>query len=218
MLLACCPVMCAAQSEWEAPVSNNATTTKVVKKVKKNEATADKAVANKEIKDWNYIREDAVPEVDGKVVFNYNCELPGKTAQQIYDLTYTALDSLAHTPNQIKSGIALINRKEHVIASRNLEWLEFSKSFVSLDRTKFGYTIIAKCTDNHLHLSIERISYTYEEERSTGFHTTAEKWITNKNAVNKKGTKLTPGMAKFRKKTIDRKDAIFKYITDFIKR
>ena len=143
--------------------------------------------------------------------------MPGKTAQEIYDLAYVALDSLAHTEEQIKSNIALINRKEHMIAARYREWLEFSKSFIALDRTEFSYTMIAKCYDNKLHLTLSRISYNYEEGRSTGLKTTAEKWISDKQAVNKKRTKLIPGTAKFRKKTIDRKNAIFKYIAKKVK-
>ena len=38
---------------------------------------------------------------------------------------------------------------------------------------------------------------------------TKEKWITDEYAVNKKHTKLYPISAKFRRKTIDRKDFIF---------
>ena len=158
-----------------------------------------------------------MPEVDGKVEFGYELDLPGLTAQQVYDKAYVALDSLAHTDNQINSCVALVNRKEHIIAARYQEWLEFSRSFISLDRTKFSYTIIATCTDNHLSLKLQRISYNYEEERQSGFKTTAEKWITDKYAVNKKRTKLTTGPAKFRRKTIDRKNDIFKYITEKVK-
>ena len=77
--------------------------------------------------------------------------------------------------------------------------------------------MIAKCYDNKLHLTLSRISYNYEEGRSTGLKTTAEKWISDKQAVNKKRTKLIPGTAKFRKKTIDRKNAIFKYIAKKVK-
>lgn len=141
----------------------------------------------------------------------------GKSAQQIYDIVYTTLDSLTAKPEQINSSIALINRKAFSIVARYQEWLEFSKSFISLDRTKMNYVIIANCSDNKLHLSLERISYAYEENRSTGLKTTAEKWITDKYAVNKKGTKLIPGSAKFRKKTIDRKDQIFKMFDDALK-
>lgn len=216
-LLACSPLMCAAQSEWEAPTT---TQNKEVKKAenapKQNKETEAKPMAQA-IKDWKYIQEGAVPEIGGKIVFTQDISLANKSAQQIYELAYAALDSITKGKNQINSSIALINRKEHSIVARYQEWLEFNKSFLSLDRTKFSYVIIANCSDNQLHLSMERLSYNYEEGRTTGLKTTAENWIADKYAVNKKRTKLTPGTAKFRKKTIDRKDELFKYIENAVK-
>lgn len=212
-LLLCCPLMCAAQSEWELPTAQkNAQEAKNDKAEKNAEKKRTADLENKSIKDWKYIQEGAVPEVNGKIMFKNDIQMPGKTAQQIYDLAYTALDSLTHTPQQINSSIALINKKEHSIVARCQEWLEFSKNFISIDRTKFNYYIMANCSDGCLHLSIERISYAYEEDRPTGFKVNAEKWISDKYGVNKKRTKLTAGSAKFRKKTIDRKNEIFRYI------
>lgn len=216
----CSPMVCAAQSEWEAPTTvqkESKATAKTPKTAKTTEASAATAAATMNIKDWEYIKEGAVPEADGKVVFAKDISVKGKSAQQIYDLAYAALDSLTKDKNQISSSIALINRKEHSIVARCQEWLEFSRSFISLDRTKFSYVIIAHCTDGNLSLSMERMSYNYEEGRSTAVRTTAEKWITDKYAVNKKRTKLVPGTAKFRKKTIDRKDEIFKNIEAAVK-
>ena len=160
-------------------------------------------------KDAKYIEKGAVPEVDGKIVFTLDEDIPGKTAQQIYDIAYAFLDSLSREKNQIRSSIALINKKEHIIAARYKEWLEFSRNFMSLDRTELNYTIIARCSDGHLAMTMERISYDYEKNRSTGFSETAENWISDKNALNKKRTKLLPISAKFRRGTIDRKDQIF---------
>lgn len=211
------PLMCMAQSEWELP---NATKTENAEKAKNETKTESKEkdanVPTAELKDWKYIQPNAVPEADGKVAFTYEIQLPNTQAEKVYEAAYIALDSLAHDKAQINSGIALINRKEHIIAGRYSEWLEFSKSFISLDRTKFNYTLIASCVDNTLRLSLERISYNYEETRSTGFKTSAEKWITDKTALNKKHTKLLKGPSKFRKKTIDRKDEIFAYVKKMV--
>lgn len=215
------PLLCAAQNEWELPTDGN--TAKEQKK-ETSDSTANSHKSSSasplltNVKDWEYIKEGAVPETDGKVVFTSDTDIPGKSAQQIYELAYAALDSLAHSESQIQSGIALVNRKSHIIAARYQEWLEFSRSFLALDRTKFSYTIVATCTDGHLHMTLERITYNYEEDRPAGFKTTAEKWIADKVAVNKKRTKLAPGMAKFRKKTIDRQKEIFNYIIGRIKR
>ena len=65
-----------------------------------------------------------------------------------------------------------------------------------------------KCFDGKAEVSMNRISYDYEVGREKN-HYTAEKWITDEYAVNKKHTKLYPISAKFRRKTIDRKDFIF---------
>ena len=68
-----------------------------------------------------------MPEVDGKVVFSSDIDLPSMTAEDIYDKTYAVLDTLAHSENQIQSSIAIVNRKQHIIAARYSEWLEFFK-------------------------------------------------------------------------------------------
>ena len=82
--LMCCPLMCAAQSEWEAPVTNQNKETKEVKDTAKKSHKADaktKTLDTKNIKDWKYIQKGAVPEVDGKVVFTHDVDVNGKNAR-----------------------------------------------------------------------------------------------------------------------------------------
>jgi len=199
---------------------------KRIKKLKKSGveiSEADKAKAEKiftqepkSSKDKEYLKKDAVPEINGNVVFTLDIDVPGKTAQDIYDKVYTFLDKMSQEPNQIKSGIAIYNKKEYIVAAKYSEWLDFTKSFFILDRTEFNYTIIAKCQDGHLNMTLERISYNYEEGRENGFKASAETLISDKYAVNKKGTKLVPGSAKFRRKTIDRKNQIFDAVKGII--
>jgi len=171
-----------------------------------------KVVAEPKIKnaeDAKYLVEGAVPVVDGKVEFKLSLDLPNYDAQSIYDKVFTYLDNLAQESNQVNSSVALVNKSEHIIAAKYTEWLDFTKSFLMLDRTKFSYTIIANCYDNRLDISMKRLSYNYEEHRDTGFKSTAERLITDEYAVNKKHTKLQYSTGKFRRKTIDRKDELF---------
>jgi colicin import membrane protein len=56
----------------------------------------------------------------------------------------------------------------------------------------------------------------YEEERKP-MRLKAEEWITDDEAVNKKNTKLLPVTAKFRRKTIDRKDFLFNKFESLLK-
>lgn len=185
-------------------------------------AVASRPALDPNSEDYKYLKPGAMPEVDGKIVFTLDLDAPSLTAQQIYDRVYAALDTIAAQECQIqdertKSGIVLVNRKEHSVVAQYHEWLTFKKNFVVLDRTRFNYTVMANCTDGHLHLTLERMSFLYEEGRSTSLRTSAEDWISDKAGVNKKGTKLLPGSAKFRRATINRKDELFELITRMVK-
>lgn len=199
------PVFAFAQNDWERPQS---------KEQNKSTQTKSKKEGTNSKEDPRYLA-DAVPTVDGKVVFGYEIDLPGKSAQDIYDATYAAIEDLTKEEKQFpESSIALVNKKEHIIAARFKEWLVFQSSFLSLDRTVFNYTLIAKCTDGKLNLTLSRISYAYEMNRDngSGIETTAEKWISDQYGLNKSKTRLSKMSGKFRRKTIDRKDEVFEAI------
>ena len=51
-------------------------------------------------------------------------------------------------------------------------------------------------------------------EGQNGILYKAEEWITDKLAVNKKGTRLYPRSGKFRRMTVDRVEAIFNGFMD----
>lgn len=55
-------------------------------------------------------------------------------------------------------------------------------------------------------MTMTRIRYWYDENRDGGEKYTAEEWITDDMALNKKKTKLAPICGKFRRETIDLKD------------
>lgn len=158
----------------------------------------------------------AVPEVDGKVVFTLDKDVPGMSADQIYDKVRTVMENIIAQPNQIKevSKIAIDDKASRTLGARISEWLVFKKKAFNLDQTVFNYSLIAKVSDGHLHLTMERMGYQYEMERpdTQGMETKAEDWITDKWGLNKKGSKLAKYSGKFRSKTIDRKDSIFQRV------
>ena len=156
----------------------------------------------------------AVPVVDEKVVFTLDVDVPGKDAANIYQTALNYLSELTvdeHQNEQAtqKSAVALVNPNTHVIATRLNEWLVFKDNFISLDRTEFTYVLITTCTDGHLKMTMERMVYNYEPNRPTGFKLTAEKLITDEYSLNKKKTKLVKVYGKFRRETINRKNAVF---------
>lgn len=150
----------------------------------------------------------AVPEVDGKVVFQKTISTPGKTADEIYAIVKRYMTRMTHEKNQVQSQIVLDDSLNHIIAGTYGEWLVFKSSALALDRTKMMFVLTAKCQTGQADITMSRIHYLYDEERKP-LRYKAEEWITDKQAVNKKNTRLLPISGKFRKKTIDRKDFLF---------
>lgn len=167
--------------------------------------------------DPKYLEDAITFDEQGKIVFDTEIEAPGKSAAQLYDLVFDYMSGLTHDKESKASRMALVNKDEHIIVNTMDEWLVFSNSFISLDRTECKYNLIAKITDGKVSLSINHINYIYEEGRQTGFKLPAEEVIIDKVALTKKKNDLARIFGKFRKKTIDRKDQIFNEIAALVK-
>ena len=167
--------------------------------------------------DPKYLEGAITFDEQGKIVFDTEIEAPGKSAAQLYDLVFDYMSGLTQDKEIKASRMALVNKDEHIIANTMDEWLVFSNSFISLDRTECKYNLIAKITDGKVSLSINHINYIYEEGRQTGFKLPAEEVIIDKVALTKKKNDLARIFGKFRKKTIDRKDQIFNEIAALVK-
>ena len=107
-------------------------------------------------------------------------------------------------------------KEDGIIVAKVEEYMTFSHVFLNLDRTRFIYQLQAQVEGNKVKLAISQISYYYNEERDGTKGTTykAEEWISDAEAINKKGTKLYPRSGKFRIKTIDRVEEIFEDCMD----
>ena len=159
--------------------------------------------------DAKYLAEGAVPIVDGMVCWQTTINAPGKTAKQIYEILFKQVDKMVKEPNQIaNSAIVLNDTENYKFGAIFHEWLVFKNAALALDRTQFNFQLIVKCEDGKADVKMTHITYDYDLERKPT-HYVAEEWITDKFSVNKKRTKLYPISAKFRRKTIDRKDFIF---------
>lgn len=167
--------------------------------------------------DAKYLVEGAVPETNGKVCWQKVIDAPGKSAAQIYDILLSQLNTMVSEENQLfeKSKVAIQDKAAHQLGATFHEWLVFKNTTLSLDRTVLNYQLVVNCSDGKADVQMTRISYDYELERDPT-HYTAEEWISDKYAVNKKRTKLLKLSAKFRRKTIDRKDYIFNKFTTLL--
>ena len=159
--------------------------------------------------DAKYLLPDAVPVVDGKVCWTTTISAPGKSAKEIYDILLAQLEKMVKEPNQIEGSAIVVNdTQKYELGAVFHEWLVFKSASLSFDRTRFNFVIEVDCSNEKAMVKMNRITYDYDLDRDPK-HYTAEEWITDKNAVNKAHTKLYPLPAKFRRKTIDRKDFIF---------
>ena len=169
----------------------------------------EQAQVVKDNPDAKYLADGAVPVIDGVVCWQTTINAPGKTAKQIYDILYKQMDKMVNEPNQIaNSAIVQDDKEKHELGAIFHEWLVFKNSTLSLDRTQLNFQLMVKYADGKADVKITHITYDYDLERKP-VHYKAEEWISDKYAVNKKHTKLYPISAKFRRKTIDRKDFIF---------
>ena len=185
---------------------------------KKVEKTAEGVVLKEDPK---YLAGAIQLNAEGKVEFVLDTQANGKSADEIYNIVFQYMSKLIKNEQNINSRIALVNRNnknEQIIACIMDEWFVFNQSFISLDRSETKYQLVATISDNHLHLSMTRIVFNYEEGRSTGFKEPAENVITDKYALTKKKNDLAKIYGKFRRGTIDRKDQIFNNLTKLVRK
>jgi len=150
--------------------------------------------------------------VNGEVVWEKNF-INDKSADENYAAMLSLLTAMTKDEGQLEgSKVSLVNKAEHKIVCHFEEWMVFANTLLSLDRTRFIYTLIAECHDQKVNVKIFRINYWYEEQRDGGSRFRAEEWITDKYALNKKRTRLAKISGKFRRKTVDRVEEIFDHI------
>ena len=172
------------------------------------------------LKDPKYLL-GAVPEVDGVVTFQKSFSVTDKSEQQIYDILHAYISNsiianAIHDKMQPYTRIISEEKENGTIVARVEEYMIFTHVFLNLDRTRFRYLLSAEVKGKKVSLVITQISYYYNEDMDgkNGVPYRAEEWITDKLAVNKKGTKLYPRSGKFRRRTVDRVEEIFKDIMD----
>ena len=141
----------------------------------------------------------AVPEVDGKVVFTKEFSIPGMSQEEIFKRMQNWMEARLKK-NENNSRVVYTNPEEGQIVGTGEEWIVFSSSALSLDRTKILYQLSVVCAPEKCTMEVEKIRYNYREGKEKY---TAEEWIVDKYALNKAKTKLVRGLAKWRRNTVD---------------
>ena len=90
--------------------------------------------------DAKYLEPNAVPEVDGQVMWQTTLYAEGKTADEIYDILLKQLTKMVSEPNQIgPSTVVVQDREKHNLGAIFHEWLVFKNVMFSLDRTQMTF-------------------------------------------------------------------------------
>ena len=153
--------------------------------------------------------EGAVPVTDGKVTFTTELQVPAMTQEQIYGTLLEWANENFQPKDKFNARVLYTDKDKGTIAIGGEEYIVFSSSALSLDRTRIYYLMSIECQPGKCELEINRIRYWYNEARDGGEKYSAEEWITDDMALNKSKTKLAPICGKFRRETIDLKDKIF---------
>lgn len=153
----------------------------------------------------------AVPEENGKVVFSKEIKVNAFSKDQIFDVM------LNWAQGRFKGDITRVvysDKNTGDIAAVGKEYIVFQNNALSLDRSLMSYRVMIKCADSECTLKMYAIRYEYvvsykrEPEKYA-----AEEWITDDFSLNKDKTKLYRGSKKFRIKTIDFVNDMFKEAT-----
>jgi colicin import membrane protein len=149
----------------------------------------------------------AVPEVEGVVTFSRTLTVSPVGVDSVYRSALHWLGQYFKSENVQTRKTLERDSTQHYIAVGINEYIVFKSTALVLDRSQMIFSLSIRCTDTEATVTMDNISYYYDEERQPQKYT-AEEWITDRNALNKKGTKLLPLCGKFRVKTIDAFDEI----------
>lgn len=158
----------------------------------------------------------AIPVVDGKVTFTTEFQTPALSQEQLYDVMLSWANNYFKPNGKMNARVLYSNKEDGSIAAGGEEYLVFSSSALSLDRTRIYYQFLVNCHQGKCNLEMTRIRYWYDEARDGGEKYNAEEWITDDMALNKSKTKLAPICGKFRRETVDLKDQLFKSVQSAI--
>lgn len=167
----------------------------------------------------------AVPEVNGKVEFNESFSAPGKTKDQIFQqvMSWANLRYMPETENGTWkdddyfknyefSKVVHADKNKWEIVCQADEDMVFTNKTLAKDFTRMNYLLTIRIKDGGGEVVLNNISYTYNLTE-TPEKIVAEDWITDKEAISKKGT-LYRNAARFRIKTVDLKNELVKEIAE----
>ncbi len=154
---------------------------------------------------------------NGMVTFTTSIPLPqSANADECYAEVLNWARGRFAMPYAKKSTILAESADKKSFAFHVDQILVFRRTWLVADEARIIYNFTASIKDGKCDITITDISYSYEEGREGGgFRVTAEEWITDDKAFKDSAkTKFYKQVEKFRVKTIDMKDLLFRNVSD----
>ena len=160
---------------------------------------------------------DAIPVVNGKVTFEETIPAEGYTANEIKMVIDKWIKERFVKPTVI-SAKQFDSNSQRTTILKGEEYLVFKNKFFVLERARIYYYLTLTANDGSCTFNMSRITYWYDDEDDKGgLKMIAEEWITDDNAINKKG-EVKKFEGKFRNKTIELKNILVNDLTERLNR
>lgn len=150
----------------------------------------------------------AVPEVDGRVVFTKELNLPGRSQNDIFQALKTWAESYFIPTKEFQSQVIYQSPEKGELVAQGQEYLVFTNKALSLDRSLVTYQMYIDCAPGKCDLKITSIRYKYNASSAGPEVIRAEDQIIDKYTLTKKN-KLIRATGKFRIHTIDLVNRVF---------
>ena len=156
-----------------------------------------------------------VPVVNGKVTFEETIAAEGLTEEEVKERVNNWIDTRYVEPTVLSVKRYDSESPEDIII-KGEEYIVFKNTFLVLSRARIYYFLTLSAADGECKFNLSRITYWYDDEDDKGgIKMKAEEWITDDNAFNSKGG-LKKFEGKFRRKTIDLKNALVKELQEVL--
>lgn len=164
-------------------------------------------------KETQKIEAGAIPVKNGKVTFEDTIPAEGYTAEEVK----RAVDAWVKE-RFVKPTVISVKQFEsdqpETIMLKGEEYIVFKNKFLVLERARIYYYLTLTANDGSCTFNMSRITYWYDDEDDKGgLKMIAEEWITDENAINKKG-ELKKFEGKFRNKTIELKNSLINALAE----
>ena len=156
--------------------------------------------------------ESVIPVINGKVTFEETIQADGYTKTEIKNIIDSWIKERFVKPVVI-SAKQFIANNPHATILKGEEYIVFKNKPLVLERARIYYYLTLTANEGSCTFNMSRITYWYDDEDDKGgIKMIAEEWITDENAINKKGN-LKKFEGKFRNKTIELKNTLVNDLT-----